>query len=112
MKKLVYVTTSFIGFHCWQDAPIETAYLRDLHRHKFNVYVSVHVNHNDRDVEFHHLLGDVNSAIMKYRNSCNNVLGSCEMIIEGIWGYLEGKGRYYEIRVDQDGENGAQYIYE
>lgn len=66
MLKVIYINTSFVGFHRWDSAPEEVAFLRDLHRHIFNVKVTVEVSHNDRDVEFFLLKKDVDFCISRF----------------------------------------------
>jgi len=37
----IFVTFSFEGEHCYPDAPDEVSYLRNVHRHLFNVRVEM-----------------------------------------------------------------------
>jgi hypothetical protein len=41
------------GFHCWQGATGDRAYLADRHRHLFHVEAKISIFQNDREVEFH-----------------------------------------------------------
>lgn len=66
MLKTIYVRTSFVGFHKWETAPQEVSFLRDLHRHIFNVKVTLQVSHSDRDVEFFLLKKDVDFIISSF----------------------------------------------
>lgn len=45
----VFITTSFVGFHRWPDAPDEVSFLRDRHRHVF--HVKVELRHRPADGE-------------------------------------------------------------
>ena len=107
----VWVTTSFIGFHCWADAPKEVGYLKTLHRDKFNVKVWVRVKHDDRDVEFHTLQSLVNQVIATkvFPELQTEHTLSCEMMASMVGAELESKYKIQcaGVEVDEDGECGA-----
>ena len=107
----VWVTAEFVGFHCWPDAPKEVAFLRDLHRHKFCVCVSVNVAHSDRDVEFFILKRDVQDVIVALSKAlADNIQMSCEMMAVFIGETLVGPNFRYNVAsvsVSEDSENGA-----
>ncbi len=105
----VWVTTHFIGFHQWPEAPQEVSYLQNLHRHRFNVKVCCHVTHDDRDIEFHLLKKAVEASV----NDASIQLGlnphmSCENLGQKIGMFLNTRG-YIPccVSVDEDGECGA-----
>lgn len=105
----IFVRWERVGFHRWQDAPGHRAYLRERHRHLFKFEVSVTVNHDDREIEFHDLL-DV----------CTGALGgdehgrmSCEQLAQRILERVEHvyPGRpVYSCLVAEDGECGARVV--
>lgn len=106
-KTVVYVTTTFEGFHCWPDAPDEVDFLRSRHRHLFHVKMGVKVDHNDRDQEFfilkrklERLIEEVfvDDAMGEYENS------SCEDMAQLI---LSEFVDAVFVEVSEDGENGA-----
>lgn len=104
----IFVNTSFVGFHYWPEAHDSRKYLRNRHRHTFNVYVSCRVHHNDRDIEFHDLIDYVNNIMIKYQSLHNDNLRSCEMMAEYLYKELiEHSFEVTEIRIDEDGECGA-----
>jgi len=113
-NRKIWVSTSFIGFHKWVDAPEKIAYLRDLHRHKFNVKVFVDVTHDDREVEFHMLQDYLRLCIPPQYDIYTS---SCEDIATQIYTKLVNLGnnrlsralstREVVIEVDEDGECGA-----
>lgn len=111
MFKTIYITTSFQGFHQWSSAPKEVIFLRELHRHLFNVKVVVEVSHNDRDVEFFLLKKDVNFCINQFECASLfdwKLVWSCEMIAEQLiqdLSLLEYK--VVSVEVNEDWENGA-----
>ena len=80
----VVIIGEFEGFHFWKDAPAEVRFLKNLHRHKFHVEVTIDVKHNNRALEFfivQHFLED----FIKVRFSDGEVGPmSCEMIAEVI----------------------------
>lgn len=98
----VWVTTSFIGFHRWKDAPDSVAYLRDYHRHVFHVKAWKTVTGPDREVEFHSLKTKID-AWFEARYADTRFEDSCEMIALAL---IESLG-LSAAQVSEDGENGA-----
>lgn len=110
-EMLLWVTTSFTGFHRWIEAPDEVAYLRDMHRHKFNIMAAVQVDSSkDRVFEFHMFQKEVSVIVETYLNIIPNV-GSCESIAKYIASELKRKvGDYkFTVMVDEDGECGVTF---
>ena len=68
MQTVVFCIESFEGIHCFPNAPEEVCYLRNAHRHIFNIKVEVNVFHDDRDVEFIMLKHRVREWLSKYRD--------------------------------------------
>lgn len=101
VRTSVWVTTQFIGFHRWKDAPDEVKFLRDWHRHVFHVKLGVPVDHNNRDIEFI-LLKDKLSYFIS-ANFAKQFEYSCEQIAEMI--VTKFNGSFCEV--SEDGENGA-----
>ena len=115
--KTVYAKVSFEGIHCWPDAPDEVKFLRNPHRHIFNVRVFVEVSQNNREIEFI-MLGHRLKELFKglAANDENGVWNmgttSCEDVAEIAMGYIRYKlglsdETYIAVRVDEDGENGC-----
>jgi len=104
VRRRVWVTHRFIGFHQWDDAPERRAYLREPHRHVFHVRACVDVNHEGREIEFHDMLAVVTKL-------CDDMtaVGSCETIATVLAEWLgdEYPGRRIGVEVSEDGENGA-----
>ena len=105
--KNVWITTQFVGFHSYPDAPKEVEFLKNKHRHTFFCKVEIEVNHNDRDIEFFIFRNYINNIIKKLINKNN--AGSCEMIAEII---VEQCTKDYPARkitviISEDNENGA-----
>lgn len=103
MKKTVFCTTRFEGFHCWPEAPNEVAFLRDRHRHEFRVRAEVTVDHADRDVEFILLKRKLDKKIDTILEDENTANWSCEMWAITLIDELDLDA----CEVSEDGENGA-----
>lgn len=105
-KASIWVTTSFVGFHYWSDAPDEVDFLRNVHRHVFHVKVCVEVTHCDRQVEFFLLKKDVNKHCQELFEG-RTFPYSCEMIAQSLVGLLN-QYKVLWVEVSEDGENGAR----
>lgn len=110
MTNWIWITTEFIGFHKYPDAPDEVGFLRYRHRHIFKVKVYLEVFHNNRDVEFIMFKSYLNSLI---RDSEMNDM-SCEDIADYLCLNIAGMitGRKIKIEVSEDGENGVMMEYD
>lgn len=112
MKKTITVKTSFVGFHKWDNAPDRVAFLKDLHRHIFNVEVEFKVNHNDRDLEFF-LMKELVQKIIKslYKKNPDYIdwlmVWSCEMIAEDIYEQIPTVYEVVRVNVSEDWENSS-----
>lgn len=109
----VFASTSYEGIHCWPEAPEEVKYLRDPHRHVFEVIVKMQVFHNDREVEFIMLKHAINKWLDAHKDA-NGVwqMGrmSCEQVAEQVIEMLEdrySRCRQITVSVYEDGENGC-----
>ena len=101
----------------WDDV----SFLGYPHRHIFHFRVRIEVRHNDRDIEFiqfkrwlERLYSGTNSGegtadsevlLLDYK--------SCEMIADELYEKISAKypGRFVEIEVSEDGENGCSIFY-
>jgi hypothetical protein len=99
---VVWVTTRFVGYHRWKDAPDNVSFLRDYHRHVFHVQVAVDVLGHDREVEFFTLKSRVDAYIdhnwagRKFDASCEHIAADLQKQFGAAW-----------VEVSEDGENGA-----
>ena len=82
-------------------------FLQYPHRHLFHFYVTLEVNHNDRDVEFILFKRELESLFETGAMQAYNM--SCEMMAEEVLGYIETEypGRVVQVEVFEDDENGA-----
>lgn len=108
MQRLIKVKFDFEGFHVYKGAPDEVAFLREIHRHIFNVHATMEVYHDDREVEFI-ILKRFLSKFVEQRYP-DKLVGSCEMVAETIYDKLKseyGSERYVRVEVYEDNENGG-----
>lgn len=102
----VFVTTQFVGFHAWDDAPDEVAFLRDRHRHQFQVELAIEVTHDDRDIEFFMLKRALEAYIDRQVADLDR---SCEQYAEKIAEWAAARyNQPAKVEVSEDGENGAR----
>ena len=102
MKTVVWITTQFVGYHRWKDAPDQVAFLRNEHRHIFHVKLGVRVDHDNRAVEFFMLKEEVNKHLKLHFEGRRFEL-SCEQIAAKLLSYFSAEF----VEVSEDGENGA-----
>ena len=104
-RTMVWVTTSFIGYHRWRDAPEPVAFLRDFHRHVFHVKVMVEVTHDDRQIEFIMLKRELDNYLEE-----NLAERQFDLSCEQIALILLREYKANMVEVSEDGENGARVI--
>jgi len=111
----------------WDDV----SFLGYPHRHIFHFRVQIEVRHNDRDIEFIQFKrwlerlyngagaanGHNNEGSQEQSSTNSEVLlldyKSCEMIADELYEKISAKypGRFVEIEVSEDGENGCSIFY-
>lgn len=109
ITRWVFCRTSFEALHRWPEAPDAVNFLRNPHRHMFQLEVQIEVPHSDRAIEFILLKREVDTWV---RGLPLDLLSkSCEMIAEDLYADLiqeYGEDRRYKITVGEDLlENGA-----
>ena len=102
MKTIIYIQTMFEGVHRWLDAPNDVCFLRNYHRHIFEIKLGVEVKHDDREVEFFQLKRKVD----KYLKLCYEG-HYFDLSCEGIAKELLYRFSACFVEVSEDGENGA-----
>lgn len=91
----------------WDDV----SFLGVPHRHIFHFKVRIEVFHDDRDIEFiqfkRWLEKLYNEDILELNHK------SCEMISDDLYKEISARypGRFVEIEVSEDGENGSLIFY-
>lgn len=109
-KKYIAVRYQVEGFHCWPEAPEHRAYLRDRHRHLFYVEVTLEVFENDREVEYHDLLSQVQTWFPGGEQGTR----SCEVMAMELAKdvHLAYQGREVTVSVFEDNEAGSIFRYD
>lgn len=103
----IFVRTRREGQHRWPQAPEHREYLRSAHRHLFHIEVSTWVTHDDREIEFHDLLDQVNAYWTELPMK-DGLPMSCEMMARMLGELLVAKyKRSFQVSVSEDGECGA-----
>lgn len=112
-RRYITVRGQYDGFHKYEDAPEEVAFLKARHRHLFKWEASIEVFHDDRELEFFIVQNNVYKTILPFLRQRDN-LGSCEQQAEIILGGLVnsyGPKRHYIVTVSEDGENSGTVIW-
>ena len=109
VTRFIKVRTSFIATHCWPDAPDEVDFLRNPHRHTFNIIAIIPVDHDDRELEYFMVIRRIIDTITRLIIPDWKGTESCEMIAEVIATRLS---IIYDrdgitVEVNEDGENGS-----
>lgn len=117
----VWVTFQKEGIHRYPNADTDPAlatgdwddvsFLAVPHRHIFHFRVRIEVYHNDRDIEF-----------IQFKRWCERLYNhgtlaldykSCEMMADDLYKEISTRypGRFVEIEVSEDNENGCLIFY-
>ena len=132
-SKSIWVTFRKEGIHYYPGADSDpnlatgdwddVSFLGYPHRHIFHFRVRIEVFHDDRDIEFIQFKRwlerlfdpDARESYRSHRERAvldlNNK--SCEMIADDLYTEISTRypGRFVEIEVSEDGENGCQIYY-
>lgn len=119
--KSIWVTFRKEGVHLYPAAATDpnlktggwddVSFLGVAHRHIFHFKVRIEVFHDDRDIEFiqfkRWLEKLYNEDILELNHK------SCEMISDDLYQEISARypGRFVEIEVSEDGENGSLVFY-
>jgi len=105
----IFCSLQIDGVHRWDDCPIEEMeFLKNDHRHMFNIKAYKTVYHDDRDVEFIQFKHEILDFLKgKYYNPSfrSHYFGgkSCEMLAVELIDHFD----LLKCEVSEDGENGA-----
>ena len=121
VERSIWVTFRKEGIHLYpaaKDDPAlatgdwdDVSFLGVAHRHIFHFKVRIQVEHNDRDIEFiqfkRWLERLYDDSVIELNHK------SCEMIADDLYEQISTKypGRFVEIEVAEDGENGCSIFY-
>lgn len=112
-SSFLIIKTSFAAQHYYKEAPEAVKFLRNPHRHVFNVSVNLPVTELDREFEFFLFKGELDQFIeerfLQLATAKNALPFSCETMANIIACWLIGvKGlEYGEVTVQEDQENAA-----
>jgi len=125
-ERSIWVTFQKEGVHLYPGADTDPAlatggwddvsFLGVPHRHMFHFKIRIEVFHDDRDIEFIQFKRWIQRLYSEVESS-TSVLQlnhkSCEMIADDLYEEISAKypGRFVEIDVAEDGENGCQIFY-
>lgn len=105
----IFAKLSIEGIHRWKECPIEEVdYLKNYHRHQFNIIAYTYVGHKDREIEFIQLAHNIKTYLneryfdSKY-NCCFFDDRSCEMLADELVKRFD----LFEVEVNEDGEGGS-----
>ena len=126
-KRMIWVTFTKEGIHKYPAAlddpslatgdEYDVSFLGYPHRHIFHFKVAITVTHNDRDIEFIQFKRWMERLYSGASETDGEVLvlnhRSCEMIADELYEKISAKypGRFVEIDVAEDGENGCSIFY-
>jgi len=116
IKRWIEVSFQKEGIHKYPaalDDPklADVSFLGYPHRHIFHFYVSLEVEHNDRDVEFILFKRELENLFETGTMQCD--YKSCEMLAEDLINYIQENypKRDITVKVYEDDENGAILEY-
>lgn len=114
--KTIFVTFQKEGIHLYPAAATDpklesVSFLGYPHRHMFHFRVQIEVFHDDRDIEFIMFKRELEALYGTGVLQMNSK--SCEMLAEDLYQYIAKQypGRWMQITVSEDGENGAIMTY-
>lgn len=103
----VITHNQIIGSHYWNDAPETCAYLRDRHRHVFDIRCKFAVTHCDREIEINEMQDAISDHfyMMFPTDGAGVMFGN--MSCEDIAVYCIDEFGCVECQVLEDGFGGA-----
>jgi len=117
-QQSIIVKTQLEALHQWGNIPSEhpSQYLKNSHRHLFQIELRFHVNHSDRDIEFIAFKQQVDQFIQNYfiRDTQSGLINlqnySCEMLGNLLIQKYHFDGCYC-VQILEDGEMGSIVEY-
>jgi hypothetical protein len=105
----IYVETYNLieGFHYWLTAPYEYAYLRNNHRHMFEIRCRFEVSKEDREIEINYMQYKIAQELQKEFGSPMDLHNrSCEHLAHWLLEHFAWDGMV-QATVLEDGYGGA-----
>ena len=113
LQRFITVRGDYDGFHWYEGAPEEVAFLKHRHAHLFKWEVTIEVFHDDRELEFFMVRDVIRKEILAFTNMLDN-LGSCEMQAERLLqGLINAYGidRHYTVTISEDGRDDGTCVW-
>lgn len=108
MKSQVICKIQVEGFHNYVGAPKQVEFLKDIHRHTFEITFAYDVKHLNRDVEIFIQRDEVKDYLHEaYGNPCMFEGMSCEHIAKEILEFIEEDGGAW-VEVWEETTGGAR----
>lgn len=104
LNTTVETYNEIIGYHCWKNAPDEVAFLRNPHRHRFEIRCWFEVSDDDREIEIFMQERKIKTFLVgKFGEEMNLGYLSCEMLAK----MLINEFKCVSCQVLEDGKGGA-----
>lgn len=108
MKAFVLLDFDIVGFHRWPNAPEEVCFLRNNHRHIFQIKCKLPVGDLDREKEiFIETKKQQEMLFSEFGNPCLFGSMSCEHIAEYL---MENNPDMMSCEVLEDGKGGGMVL--
>ena len=108
MTNTVIINFDIVGFHYYKDAPNDVSFLRNSHRHIFNIKIGYKVDDLDREKEIFIQTGFVEDYLIEsYGSPCLFGQMSCEMIAKELLEFTKDDGSVW-CEVLEDNKGGAK----
>lgn len=98
------------GYHNWPDAPEEVSFLRDRHRHVFEIACKIPVNHDDRDKEIILTENAIRSFLLEDYGAQDGHIYLGSMSCERLAAIIAREFGCMEVTVLEDGYGGGGYV--
>lgn len=106
MKRQVITFNAVEGYHYYPNAPEFCKYLRNNHRHIFEIRCGLEVKHNNREIEINEMQRKIEKKLKSlFGNPCNFGKRSCEDIAEIL---CNSYSEIVWVEVLEDGYGGAK----
>lgn len=106
MKKRVITFNAVEGYHYYPNAPKFCEYLKNIHRHIFEIRCEFEVQNNNREIEINEMQKKIKKKLKGlFGEPCNFGRRSCEDIAEILCSSYEN---IVSVEVLEDGYGGAK----
>jgi len=104
----VIINIDIVGFHLYKNAPEKVSFLKNKHRHIFNIKAGFKVTNLDREKEIFIEGEEIENYLYEsFGNPCQFEEMSCEMIASEILEFSKDNDCIW-VEVLEDGKGGAK----